>query len=186
VGVSGVVQRAFNVASTPTQGSVLGTWQHAIGKGVSVTAAGGFGLFTVPGQSGIQTTPAGSLGIAARLRRDDTFAIRYDRSTTIEVAVDDLTHFGDTVSADYGLYVARRVFVTATAFYARSVFPTDPNRRRDGWNGSVSGRYSLTSGLSLTAAYGTYERIETAPDGSGLSSLKGNTATMALTYGLKW
>jgi hypothetical protein len=186
VGVSAVGQRALTSGSTQTQGAVLGTWQHAFGKGVSVTASGGLGLFTVPGQSGVQTTPAGSLGVVTRFRGEDTFGIRYDRSTTIEVAVDDLTHYGDSVTADYSLILARKVVLKAAGYYARSVFPSDPNRRRDGWNGSMMASYVITPSLNVTAAYGTYERIETAAGGGMPSSLTGRTVTASLTYGRKW
>lgn len=186
LGVSGVAQRAITNGSSATQGSVLGTWQHAIGKDVSVVTSAGLGLFTVPGQSGVQSTPAGLVAVTARLRQDDTFAIRYDRSTTIEVAIDNLTHYSDSVTADYGLSLASRISINASGNYARSIFPSDPNRRRDGWTGSIAARYSLAPGLNLTAAYRTYERNTTAAGGGDLSSLEGRTATMSLAYGLRW
>jgi hypothetical protein len=180
VGMSVDYQHAMTNGESASQGGIMGTWQRAFGRGVSLAGSGGLRLYTVPGESGVKAAPGGSIGIVVRARRDDTFSVAYDRSTTIEQAGGALTHFGDSIGGGYGFRLGR-VSLNATGYYARSVFPLDPTHKRYGHTGNLSARYEIIRGLNAGFSYGFYRRVDTPSP-----PLSGYTARMFLSYGLNW
>jgi hypothetical protein len=180
VGVSMDYQRANNNGDSTGQGGILGTWQRAFGRSVSLSGSGGIRLYTVPGESGVQAAPGGSFSVVVRARRSDTFSVTYDRSTTIEQAGGALTHLGDSVGGGYFMKLGR-VGLDATGYYARSFFPQDPSHKRYGHTVNTSAHYVIVNGLNLGVSYGFYNRVDTPSP-----PLKGYTARMFLSYGLNF
>jgi hypothetical protein len=166
-------------AGTAENIGLLGTWQWSIEKALTVNAAAGVRPYTLPGQSGFQTAPAGSFGLTAHLRRTDTLGLNYDRS--VEQGLGNGTLLTQGVAASYGLSAGPRLTLAGSVGYRRGSDPSDSSHSLVGQNGTVSARFVVTSNLTAVLNYSLYE-VTNSPN----PNVSSRRALASLTYGRKF
>jgi hypothetical protein len=179
LGVAGEYKQALVNGTTLSTQGLFSTWQQALGNSMSVAAAGGMRLYTLPGEGRFRTAPGGSIGFTAHLRPDDSFGLRYDRS--IDQALGNGTLLIDQITATYVLSLGRRLALNGGGNYNRGTSPVDSSRLLVGRTGTIAARCSLAQNLALAVEYRLYRRSDTSSP-----TISGYTTTASLTYGRTW
>jgi len=161
--VSAEYQHTKTSGATSAMQAYLAAWQGAFGQRYSLRASAGIRPYSQAGQAG-RIAPAVGLGLTARLRRNDSLALSYERS--VEQALGIGTHLTQVVTVGYNLSLVRRLSIDASGGYGRGTYPLDPNRLLLGRTGNLSVRYVLVQGLAASVGSSVYVR-EGTPGPSG-------------------
>jgi hypothetical protein len=180
LGIQQGYQRLVTAGTVANDLELLGTWQRPIGKDSGLVIAGGVQSYSLPGQGGYRSSPAGSITLNTHVRRSDTLTFSYRRALEQAYGL-GRAQVSDVVGGSYGMTVSRRLSASVNGTYGNGTYPQDPTQRLIGRAAGASISYFLGRGLNVVGGY----NIFASQDGPNPSTTS-HRALVSLTYGKTW
>jgi hypothetical protein len=180
LGVQVGYQRLLFADTVATNLDLLGTWHRPIGKDSGLSIAGGVQAYSVPGQAGYRSSPAGSITLNTHVRRSDVLTFSYRRALEQAFGL-GRAQVTDVVGGSYGMTVSKRLSAGFNGTYGNGTDAQNPNLRLIGRSAGVSISYLVGRGLTVLGGY----NFLASQDGLNPTTVN-HRAVVSLIYAKTW